>query len=151
MSLPRLKLAALAMCVAVLATAGCNSDQALVSDNPNAAIIGSGRQFVLSAVNGRPLPAVLRNDASGSLSVLEGTLSFGPGTFLQTLTLSETMPAGSATTRDATAQGTVVLNGDRLLFHASDGGEWEGVISGNRIDYAVPGNNGSVGFTFVRN
>jgi hypothetical protein len=92
----------------------------------------------------------VRNDAGGRVSIVSGVLSFGNGTFQQHITLSETPVSGTAAIRQSATHGTVTFRGDRIQFKASDGGQWEGVVAGSRITYAVPGNNSPIAFTFQR-
>jgi len=146
MRFPRLRMAALAVVVAGTALGGCDSGALDVS--PSTAT-GSG-VYTLMTVNAKPLPVELRNDATGRLSIISGSLQISGGTFQQSLTLSDAPVLGSVSLRGSSTHGTVTVRGDRVEFHASDGGEWEGVISGNRLDYAVPGNSGPVAFSFQR-
>ena len=152
MRFARLKMAALA--VVALAVGGCDSSSTLAGDfvlTPGSAS-GVGSAYTLVTVNSTPLPYDVRNEASGRVSIVQGQLSFGAGgTFVQSITLSETPPSGTASVRQSATQGTATLRGDRIEFRSNDGGQWEGVISGNRINYSVPGNNGSVAFSFQRN
>lgn len=149
MRFARLKMAALAVVAVALAVGGCNSDMA--TDIPMTPGNASGGSYALVSVNGTALPYEVRNDASGRLSITQGQLSFGTGTFQQSMTLSETPSSGIASVRQSATHGTVTFRGDRIEFKASDGGQWGGVISGNRINYSVPGNNGPVAFSFQRN
>lgn len=156
MRFARLKMAALAVVAAALAVGGCDSSTTLVGDSPLSpgSLNGvSGASYTLTTVNGSGLPYDVRNDASMRVSIVQGQLSFGAGgTFQQSITLSETPPSGTASVRQSATQGTATLRGgDRIEFRANDGGQWEGVISGNRINYSVPGNNGPVAFSFQRN
>lgn len=151
MRFPRLKTAALAVVAAGLALGGCNVDSLGVSPNDPGSITDPSL-YALVAVNNQPLPVEVRNDASGRVSIVQGSLRLAGGTFQQALVLSETGPLASSTptSRGSTTQGTTTIRGDRIQFHASDGGEWEGVMTGNRVDYSVPGNSSPVAFTFQR-
>ncbi|HEX8243233.1 MAG TPA: hypothetical protein VF541_07050 [Longimicrobium sp.] len=148
MRLTRLMSAAL---VAVVAgVAGCSGADTVVSFD-GGSLNSIGAAFTLESVNGHALPAELRHDATGTLSVTRGQLFMGSGTFQQVLTLYETSATSSMTsTRDAATQGTFTLRGDQIHFQASDGGQWDGTYSGTKVEYAVIGNSGSVTFTFVR-
>lgn len=154
MRFARLKMAALAVVAAALVVGGCDSSTSLSVDLPNSpgSLTGvSGAAFTLATVNGSGLPYDVRNDASMRVSIVQGQLSFGAGgTFQQSITLSETPSSGTASVRQSATQGTATLRGDRIEFKASDGGQWEGVLSGNRIVYSVPGNSGPVAFVFQR-
>lgn len=148
MRFPRLARAALA--ATALMAAGCDTSSSLaVSPNPAA---GSGAaSYALATVNGAPLPFDTRSDASGRVSITQGLLTVtGDGAFQQNLTLSETPSGGTASLRQSASQGTYTVSGDRIRFRATDGGEWEGTVGNNRIDYSVPGNNGSFTFSFRR-
>jgi hypothetical protein len=151
MRFPRLKTAALAVVVAGLALGGCNADTLALSPNTPGGI-SDPSVYTLVAVNNKPLPVEVRNDASGRVSIVEGSLRLAGGTFQQSLVLSETGPLASSTPtpRASATQGTTTIRGDRIQFHASDGGEWEGVMTANRVDYSVPGNSSPVAFTFQR-
>ncbi|HEU4559177.1 MAG TPA: hypothetical protein VFS20_15050 [Longimicrobium sp.] len=148
-------MAALAVVMAALAVGGCDSTSMSVDGplSPGGLTGVSGGSYTLTTVNGSGLPYDVRNDASMRVSIVQGQLSFGAGgTFQQSITLSETPPSGTASVRQSATQGTATLRGgDRIEFRANDGGQWEGVISGNRINYSVPGNNGPVAFSFQRN
>jgi hypothetical protein len=150
MRFPRLKTAALAVVVAGLALGGCNADTLGVIHDSGG--ITDPSVYTLIAVNNKPLPVEVRNDASGRVSIVQGSLRLAGGTFQQSLVLSETGPLASSTPtpRASATQGTTTVRGDRIQFHASDGGEWEGVMSANRVDYSVPGNSSPVAFTFQR-
>jgi hypothetical protein len=152
MRFARLRTAALAVVAAVaLAAGGCDGTTTTApSLEPGTTNNGLGASFTLAAVNGGPLPADVRNDAGGRVSVVSGLLSFGNGTFQQHITLSETPVSGTAAIRQSATHGTFTFRGDRIVFRSSDGGQWEGVLAGNRIHYAVPGNNSPVAFTFQR-
>jgi hypothetical protein len=151
MRFARLRMAALAVVAVVLAVGGCGSDMTTAPQLSPGSLSGTGSGFALVTVNGTALPYEVRNDASGRVSITQGQLSFGNGTFQQSITLSETPSSGSASVRQSATHGTFTYRGDRIEFKASDGGQWVGVITGNRINYAVPGNNGSVAFSFQRN
>lgn len=152
MRFARLRTAALAVVAAVaLAAGGCDGSTTMApSLEPGTTSNGVGVSFTLVTVNGSPLPADVRNDAVGRVSVVSGLLSFGKGTFSQHITLSETPVSGTAAIRQSATHGTVTFRGDRIVFKASDGGQWEGVVTGNRINYAVPGNNSPIAFSFQR-
>jgi hypothetical protein len=148
MRLTRLMSAALVAVVAGVAACG-GSDTLVNSDGNNLNSIGAA--FALESVNAHPLPAELRHDPTGTLSVTRGQLFMGSGTFQQILTLHEvSATSGTTSTRDAVTQGTFTLRGDQIHFQASDGGQWDGTYSGTKVEYAVIGNSGSVTFTFVR-
>jgi len=150
MRFPRLKMAALAVVAAGLALGGCDSNG--LAANPDYGNITDPATYTLVSVNAKPLPVEVRNDASGRVAIAGGSLRLADGAFQQTLTLSETSPLSSSTptARTSATQGTITVRGDRIQFHASDGGEWEGLMTGNRVDYSVPGNSGAVAFTFQR-
>jgi len=141
----RLRRAAL-LVLAALAVAGCG-DSVMLSPDPSS--IGSGA-YTLTQVNATALPFDVRNDATGRVTITQGSLTVGDGTFQQSLTLEETPANGVTGVRQSATQGTVTVTGDHIVFKTSDGGMWEGTASGARIDYTVPGNNGSFAFTFRR-
>jgi hypothetical protein len=146
MRFPRLTIAAVAL--VALATGGCDSSTALAVSPGNLSNVPG---YTLVTVNAAPLPVEVRNDAGGRVAIAAGSLVFGDSArFQQALTLAETPAGGAPSTRTTLTQGTVTVRGDRIQFHASDGGEWEGVMSGNRLDYSVPGNSGAVAFSFQR-
>jgi hypothetical protein len=99
-------------------------------------------------INGKALPVEMHKDASGSVTLTEGELVLGGGTFSQRLTLVETPPVGLASTRASLTQGTIAVSGNKVLFRASDGAEWEGTASPGWIVFTVPGNAGPVTFAF---
>jgi len=148
MRFTRLKLAALAVVAAGLVAGGCGDSTTL------AAVPGMGQSdatYALRTVNGAPLPVDVRNDASGRMTITAGAIVLTGGTgFRQSFTLAETPAGGSASLREAVTQGTVTIKGSTITFHASTGGEWEGTMTGSRVDYTVPGNTGLVAFSFER-
>jgi hypothetical protein len=101
-------------------------------------------------VNGAPPPFDVRNDATGRVTITEGTLTLGSGTFQQSITLSEARADSTASLRQSATAGTFTVTASRIQFRAADGGQWEGTYDTNRVDYTVPGNNGSIAFSFRR-
>lgn len=145
----RLKLAALAVAAAGLVAGGCGDSTTLAAE-PGMGL--SDATYALKTINGAPLPADVRNDASGRVSITAGEIVLTGGTaFRQSFTLSEAPLDSSASVRQAVTQGTVTIRGSAITFRASTGGEWEGTLTGSRVDYTVPGNTGLVAFSFERN
>jgi hypothetical protein len=147
----RLRSAALAVAVAA-GVAACESTVANYPGNdntvpPSATVVGT---FALETVNAQPLPAEMRHDASGSVSVLAGQLKLNGTVFSQTLTLMSSDSSGVSSTRASATQGSFTMRGSLIHFQATDGGQWDGIYNGSRVDYAVPGNSGPVSFSFRR-
>jgi hypothetical protein len=146
----RLRLAALAVVMAVAAACG-RASEVVSGDAIGASELASaGSAWTLLTVNAQPLPVETRHDPSGSVWVTKGRLAFSGTTFTQVITLSETNAAGQTTTRDSWTQGTYSMSGNRIRFESSDGSQWVGNYTYNRISYAIAGNNGPVSFVFVR-
>ena len=151
----RLWTAALGVVVAV--AAACAADTSFLPSTGDGSNLGAAGSvsFTLQTVNGHPLPVVTRSDASGTSAVMKGALLLDGGAFTQTLTVHETSADSSQTsTRDALTRGSYTVKGTQLHFVATDGGQWDGVLSSGptflRIDYSIPGNNGAVTFSFLR-
>jgi hypothetical protein len=145
---PRLRAALAAL--ALVAAAACG-DSALGSLEGNSPSVPEGpTPYALMAINGKALPVEMYRNASGSVTLTEGELVLGGGTFSQRLTLVETPSVGLASTRASVTQGTIAVSGNKVLFRASDGAEWEGTASPGSVVYSVPGNAGPVTFTFKR-
>jgi len=145
---PRLRAA---LAVLAFVAAGCGSDAAGLALNEPSLVPASMAPFTLATVNGQALPVEMRRDSSGRVTLTQGEMMLGGGTFWQRLTLVETPPAGLATTRTSIAQGTIAASGTSVHFRASDGAEWDGTVSPWGIVYAIPGNAGPVTFSFSRN
>ena len=147
----RLMSAALAVVVAA-GVAACGTDMAGSGapdvTSPASTVIGT---FTLETVNSRPLPAETRHDATGTVSVMGGELKLNGSAFSQTLTLMSSDSAGFSSTRASATQGSFFVRGSLIRFTAADGAQWDGLYTGARVDYAVPGNNGPVSFSFRRN
>ena len=155
MRFARLRLAALAVVAAAVAACS-SSDAGLGVTDPDIATPGSHSSggvanFVLQSVNAKALPAEMRRDATGTMSITRGVLALSAGNFVQTLSLFETTFSGQTSTRDVVTQGTYsVRGGGQIHFQASDGGSWDATYDGAKIEYSVAGNSGQVTFVFVR-
>ncbi|HET7230367.1 MAG TPA: hypothetical protein VFJ16_10225 [Longimicrobium sp.] len=147
MRLLRLVMAALAVMMGA-AAGGCGDSTSMPADP--SLNLGTGA-YVLATVNGTAVPVEVRNDPNLRVVISGGSILLGvDGTFRQSFMLSETPTGSSASIRETVTQGTVTVRGTLIQFHASTGGEWEGTLNGNRIDYVVPGNSGAVAFSFQR-
>jgi hypothetical protein len=141
--------AALAMVIGVLAACGDGGPTA--PDTPNLEDLGPG-MFRLVNINGQTLPYVMMETPAQRVEITGGELAVqAGGRFAQVLTFGEFTTAGYAQ-RNSSVTGTYILDGDRILFRVSGGGEeFQGTRhSGTSFDYTVRGNSGPLVFLFRR-
>lgn len=146
MRFPRRSLVAALAVVAAVAgfTAACSD-----SLTEARALADARGHYLLRTVNAQPLP-VLMSDAGGKrVELIHGELSLTSSTFSQLLVFRETVGA-QTTQRQSLAQGEVSVDGNRIRFRVFGGGEFEGTLSGNRLEYTIQGNSGPLVFVFER-
>lgn len=147
MRFPRRSLAA-ALAVVVGAaglTAACSDS--LVTATP--ASLDARGSYVLRSVNAQPLPVLMSDIGGKRVELTAGELSISSSLFSQLLTFRETVGA-QTTQRQSLAQGEVSVEGSRILFRVFGGGEFEGTLTGNRLEYTIQGNNGPLVFLFEK-
>lgn len=127
---------------------GCSDGSSVTS--PAAPNYWAGGSYYLFTVNGSSLPYTMRDDASGRVLLTGGQIVCGRTTFSQVLHFSDVGPTGLATARQTTTQGTMTVTGSRIVFRPSTGGEFEGTVTGNRIEYTIQGNMGPLTFVFLK-
>lgn len=145
MRFPRRSLAAaLAVVMAVAGlTAACSES---LTDVAAAEARGS---YLLRAVNDQPLPVLMSDVGGKRVNLVYGELTISTSTFGQLLTFRETV-SGQTTERQSLSQGEVSIEGNRIRFRIVGWGEFEGTLSGNRLEYTIQGNNGPLVFRFEK-
>ena len=128
------------------AAAGC-TDSPTGSSPPDA--VGLAPRYLLVSVNGQAVPAAMSTSAQGTTtSVVSGEMTFASNVFVQRLTLGQSDANGQYSSRGSMTQGTVTISGNQIRFDSSDGTSWQGRFTSATLDYALPGNNGPVTFSF---
>ena len=143
----RRMLAAAVGMLAVGTVAACSEG---ITASPSLSDYWARGSYYLFTVNGSSLPYTMRDDASGRVLLTAGRLDCERTTFSQVLHFSDVGPTGLATPRQTTTQGTMTVTGSRVVFRPSTGGEFEGTVSGNRIEYTIQGNMGPLTFVFLK-
>jgi hypothetical protein len=146
MRFPRRSLAgALAVVAAAVGLTTACSDS-LATD---AALAEARGSWVLLSVNAQPLPVLMSDIGGKRVELVAGELNISSSLFTQVLTFRETV-SGQTTQRQSLAQGEVSVEGNRIRFRVFGGGEFEGTITGNRLEYTIQGNNGPLVFLFEK-
>ncbi|HEX8695261.1 MAG TPA: hypothetical protein VF746_22810 [Longimicrobium sp.] len=146
MRFPRRGLAA-ALAVVVGAaglTAACSDSLATAP-----AALDARGSYVLRSVNAQPLPVFMSDIGGKRVELVAGELSISSSLFSQLLTFRETVSAQTSH-RQSLAQGEVSVDGSRIRFRVFGGGEFEGTLAGNRLEYTIQGNNGPLVFLFEK-
>ena len=140
-------MAALGVVVAGV-VAACGDTTTGISE-PNLLADAAGG-WTLQSINGQALPFVMRNDASGQVTLLGGSLTIAEPYFSQFLDFQNQSGGGQPAAMQSNTQGQVSVVGSRIRFRASGGGEFEGVLAGPALEYTIQGNNGPLVFRFRR-
>ena len=110
----------LALCAAMIAVAGCG-------DGPNAVGVSPIGDYLLTSVNGGPLPAVVIAEPGLNVQVTDGWLTLNPNnTFVESITLA-----------------TIVDNGQPELGGASCIGSYRWI--GNTVTLTTPATDICIG------
>jgi len=140
---------AAALWILAVGTGAACSDGTTIS-SPLAGDYWARGSYRLQTVNGWALPYTMRNDASGRVLLAAGQLDCERTTFSQALEFEDVGPSGLATPRQTVTLGTLAVYGSRVVFRPSTGGEFEGTVVGNRLEYTIQGNMGPLVFVFEK-